>query len=320
MMHLDMAESLLSLLGGFFALLALCVALLGVVKRSKSADENQIKLDFLRERVKAWGLFFLFLCGAVWCGVWGVGLFFAVISFQCFREYISMTKTKISDHHALIWSFYFFLPAHYVFLSLHWGTLFGVFIPVGAFLFLPMTAVLRKDTKQFLTRMAQIQWGLMICVYFLSYIPALVFLNPMDEAGKSLALIVFFLLLVFSANIFECIWNGLMPHCKVFPACLPEPKTVEGVIAGLVGALVIGSMFYGFTALSFKQVLFIVPATVLAGCVGRMVLAAIKQDKGMENWSYRHGSMSRSGMLDLMDSFCFAAPVFFYTCYFLRGV
>ena len=44
-------------------------------------------------------------------------------------------------------------------------------------IFLAIRAALAGDTDRFLERTATTQWGLMICVYFVSYVPALLMLR-----------------------------------------------------------------------------------------------------------------------------------------------
>lgn len=51
--------------------------------------------------------------------------------------------------------------------------LFSIVIPVYAFLLIPARIALSGDSKRFLERIARIQAGLLICVYCLSYAPAL---------------------------------------------------------------------------------------------------------------------------------------------------
>jgi cytidylyltransferase family len=54
------------------------------------------------------------------------------------------------------------------------------------------------------------------------------------------------------------------------------------------------------------------------GFFGGLVMSAIKRDYGVKDW----GNMIRGhgGMLDRVDSICFAAPVFFHiTRYFWNG-
>jgi phosphatidate cytidylyltransferase len=47
-----------------------------------------------------------------------------------------------------------------------------IFIPVYAFIFIPVRAALAGETTDYLERTCKIQWGLMVCVYFISYGPA----------------------------------------------------------------------------------------------------------------------------------------------------
>lgn len=48
----------------------------------------------------------------------------------------------------------------------------------------------------------------------------------------------------------------------------------------------------------------------IVGFLGGLVMSAIKRDSGIKDW----GAMIRGhgGMLDRVDSICFAAPVFFH--------
>ena len=56
-------------------------------------------------------------------------------------------------------------------------------------------------------------------------------------------------------------------------------------------------------------------AIVVAGFFGGLVMSAVKRDAGVKDWS--HLIPGHGGMLDRIDSLCFAAPVFFHlTRYF----
>mgnify|MGYP000228698151 CR=1 FL=1 len=53
------------------------------------------------------------------------------------------------------------------------------------------------------------------------------------------------------------------------------------------------------------------PLTVnLLGFAGGLVMSAIKRDRGVKDWG--HMIEGHGGMLDRMDSVCFAAPIFFH--------
>ena len=68
---------------------------------------------------------------------------------------------------------------------LQWYGLFSILIPVYVSIFLAIRTALAGDTDRFLERTATTQWGLMICVYFVSYVPALLMLRiPGLRSGR----------------------------------------------------------------------------------------------------------------------------------------
>ena len=69
------------------------------------------------------------------------------------------------------------LPFQYFLIWIEWYGLFSIFIPVYAFLFLPILAALPGDARHFMQRTATIQWGLMISVFCISHVPALLTLE-----------------------------------------------------------------------------------------------------------------------------------------------
>ena len=107
------------------------------------------------------GLAFLF-------GKAGVILLFAFVSFAALREFLTLTHTRRGDHWALLAAFFVVLPLQYYLIWIDWYGLYSIFIPVYGFLLLPILAALRGDTTRFLERIAEVQWGLMICVFCLS--------------------------------------------------------------------------------------------------------------------------------------------------------
>jgi predicted CDP-diglyceride synthetase/phosphatidate cytidylyltransferase len=55
--------------------------------------------------------------------------------------------------------------------------LFTVFIPVYVFLAIPVVSALANDPQRFLERNAKLQWGIMVCIYGMSHVPALMLLD-----------------------------------------------------------------------------------------------------------------------------------------------
>ena len=182
-------------------------------------------------------------------------------------------------------------------------------IPVYAFLLLPIVAVLGADTTRFLERAAKVQWGLMVCVYCVSHVPALLALDIPGFEGRNVLLIVFVVLIVQASDVFQYVWGKLLGRRKLAPAVSPS-KTVEGLVGGVASATLVGAAMWWITPFSPLQAGAIALVINLAGFFGGLVLSAIKRDRGVKDWGYMvegHG-----GMLDRVDSLSFAAPIFFH--------
>jgi len=308
-MSMASAEALRIVFAGLFVALVFFSLVGRVLKWHFAAHKPHTVIDNLNTRIQAWWAMIIFIGIAIWIGKLGLLILFGFISFQCLREYISVTKTRIADHHALVWCFYFFLPLQYILIGLDWYGLFSILIPVYAFLLLPISAALKEDTKQFLSRAAQVQWGLMICVYCLSYVPALMSLQIPGYEGANALLIVFLILTVQSSDVFQYIWGKLLGRHKLSPQISPS-KTLEGLIGGVASSTLMGAAMWWITPFSMWQAALIALAINLMGFFGGFVLSAIKRDRGVKDW----GNMieGHGGMLDRVDSISFSAPIFFH--------
>ena len=300
---------LLTLFLGIFAVLVAASAL-GVLLRARpGAEASRAVVDNLNTRLKAWWAMLLLLALAFWMGQTGVILLFAFISFQSLREFVSLTYTRRGDHFALLAGFFVFLPLQYALIAVNWYGLFSVLIPVYAFLLMPIFAALHEDTTRFLERMAKLQWGLMICVYSLSHVPALMTLEIPGYAGRNALLVMFLLLTVQSSDVFQYVWGKLLGRHRLAPRISPS-KTVEGLVGGVLSATAVGAALWWITPFTPVQAGFMALTVNILGFFGGFVLSAIKRDRGVKDW----GSLieGHGGMLDRVDSISFAAPVFFH--------
>lgn len=306
---MSLNETLIILFGGIFAVLAVASATGAVLKYRFAPDVPHGVIDNLNSRIKAWWVMILLIGGAIWMGKGGVIALFAFISFQSLREFISLTHTRRGDHRALLWSFFFFLPLQYYLIATDWYGLFSILIPVYAFLLLPISAALGSDTTRFLERAAKIQWGLMICVYCLSHVPALLTLEIPGYLGRNALLVVFLILTVQSSDVFQYVWGKLLGRHKISTSISPS-KTLEGLVGGVLTSTAVGAALWWITPFNPWQAGLIAFAITIMGFFGGFVLSAIKRDRGVKDW----GSMieGHGGMLDRVDSISFSAPIFFH--------
>ncbi|WP_230621725.1 phosphatidate cytidylyltransferase [Aggregatibacter sp. Marseille-P9115] len=266
-------------------------------------------IDNLNARINAWWVMILIIFAAAALGFYGViGLFF-VISFMALREFLSLLYIRRGDHLALAACFYVILPLQYFLVAIDWFSMFTIFIPVYGFLFLPILSALLGDTAHFLDRSTKVQWALMISVFCISHIPAILTLDIEGFEDKKLLLMIFLILVVQSSDVLQYVWGKLFGKHKIAPKLSPS-KTVEGFVGGVVSASVLGGLLYWLTPFNPVQAVLMSLLICLMGFLGGLVMSAMKRSMGVKDW----GNMisGHGGMLDRMDSLCFAAPIFFH--------
>ncbi|MCC6195387.1 MAG: phosphatidate cytidylyltransferase [Burkholderiales bacterium] len=266
-------------------------------------------VDNLNARIKAWWVMVLAVGLAFLFGKLGVVLLFAFISFFALREFLSLTYTRSSDYFALAVAFFVVLPVQYALVYTGWYGLFSIFVPVYVCLLLPILEVLAGDITRFLERTSKIQWGLMICVYCISHVPALLTLTIPGYEGRNLLLIAFLVIVVQSSDVLQYVWGKLIGKHKVAPEVSPS-KTVEGLVGGVLAATALGAALWWITPFNAWQAALMALAINVMGFFGGLVMSAIKRDRGVKDWG--HMIEGHGGMLDRLDSVVFAAPIFFH--------
>lgn len=266
-------------------------------------------IDNLNARINAWWVMILIIFAAAALGFYGVNGLFFVISFMALREFLSLLYIRRGDHLALAACFYVILPIQYILVAIDWFSMFTIFIPVYGFLFLPILSALLGDTAHFLDRSTKVQWALMISVFCISHIPAILTLDIEGFEDKKLLLMIFLILVVQSSDVLQYVWGKLFGKHKIAPKLSPS-KTVEGFVGGVVSASVLGGLLYWLTPFNPVQAVLMSLLICLMGFLGGLVMSAMKRSMGVKDW----GNMisGHGGMLDRMDSLCFAAPIFFH--------
>ncbi|MCX7300372.1 MAG: phosphatidate cytidylyltransferase [Rhodobacterales bacterium] len=259
-------------------------------------------------RIYSWWTMVIFFALALLTGLFGVVLLFTFSAFAALREFYTFSYKSQADHLALALAFFLILPLQFAFVWSGWAELFTVFIPVYAFLMLPMVSVLRGDPNRFLNRVSETQWGLMICVYCISHVPALMTLDLPGFEGRGVLLIAFLVMVVQIGDLLDIYFGRRIGRTRIAPGL--SPKTWEGLVCGVVAAAVTGAMLYWMTPFSPLAAMAMAAVASVTGMFGNLVLTAIKRDKGVRDWS--HLIPGQGGLLDQLDSVIFAAPIFYH--------
>ncbi len=306
----------IGLIGGILLLLGAAEAVVRILKNRQDSGVDPAILATFRLRVRAWWSLFavlaaaFFLDNAFSMGKTATVVLFGLIAFWALREFITLTPTRPGDHHALFWVFFIFTPLQFVLVGLGWYQYYSVLIPICGLLFIPWRIAMAGDRKRFLERMAKIQAGLLICVYCLSYAPAIMTLDlPGEAAGRNVNLLLFFVLIVQLSDALQYVWAQIPSRHVIVPTISPN-RTWEGLIGGSASVALIGIALCWATPFPFWLAGLMSLVVSLLGFAGGLTMSAIKRDRGVKDY----GTLveGHHGVLDRVDSLCFAAPVFFH--------
>jgi phosphatidate cytidylyltransferase len=293
---------------GVLGLLALSSLIGLVLKAVIKKPEAQATISNLNARIGAWWIMSAIFALTLVIGPIGSLVLFGLMSFLALREYVTLLPTRRADHRTLFWAFFIFTPLQYFLIAIQWYGMFAILIPVFAFLFVPARLAIAGDTEAFLERASTIQWGLMICVYCLSYTPALLMLQ-IPGYGRPAKLMLYLVLVDQLSDVLQYVWGKMLGRHKIAPVVSPN-KTWEGFIGGVLSATAIGTALWWMTPFTPAVAAPVSLAIALMGFAGGLTMSAIKRDRGVKDY----GTLIKGhgGILDRMDSMCFAAPVFFH--------
>ncbi len=285
--------------------------------------ENDIRTQDIKELNSLLNTSWL-MCTVFWVG-WASGetvatVLFGLIAFFALREFITLSPTRHGDHRSLVLAFFVVLPVQFWLVITERFDLVTVFIPVYVFLAIPVVSALANDPQRFLERNAKLQWGIMVCVYGISHVPALLLLDFPGYGGKN-AFLVFFLVFVVQTGMLV---QHLAARKWQRPPTAPQVSQSFNWASWLIGLAVggfVGGLMSGLTPFKPAQAVAMALIACVAGSLGHLVMKALKRDRGITNWGSEGKSVTgASGLLDRVDALCFSAPVFFHSVRWYFGL
>jgi phosphatidate cytidylyltransferase len=293
--------------------LALATSAGQVLRHQPDVGLNPAVVRTFNSRIRAWWLMCTVLAASFLMGP-GVTVFlFGLISFWALREFITLTPTRLGDHRTLFWVFFLFTPLQYVLVAYDKYEMYSILIPVYGSLFILARVALAGDYKRFLERTAKIQAGMIICVYCLSHAPALLYLDlkrvsPGDDKANA-RLLFFFILMVQLNDVLQYGWSKMFGR-RVIASMISPSKTWEGFFGGAGSTALLGMALYWATPFEPWEAAILSLVIAMMGFAGGMTMSAIKRDRGVKD--YGTLVVGHGGVLDRIDSVCFAAPVFYH--------
>lgn len=289
------------------ALLVVSTAIVFVLKRIHPG-KNYRELE---QRTNTWWIMAALVFGAVLMPEAGGTSLFALLSFWALKEFVTLLETRPADHKALAAAF-LAVPVHYWWIHTDWYGMFIVFIPVYVFLLLPALLVLAKDTAGFIASVSQLQWGLMAFVFglgHLAYLSRIPLRLPPGVDGRTLLLFLIFTVEI--SDVLQYVWGKTLGRHKILPAVSPN-KTWEGFVLGTLSASAASLVIRFLTPFLRAECFLVALALTFAGFLGGAVMSAVKRDFGVKDF----GALipGHGGVLDRVDSLCYAAPLFFHYC------
>ena len=307
---------------GLLVLASVSLFLLSM-REHEDAQAQQTQSERMQDLSKllrtSWVLIFVF-----WVA-WLAGditrlVLFALGSFFALREFLTLSPTRQGDHRSLVLAFFAVLPLQYFLVGTEHFNLFTVFIPVYVFLALPVASALANDPVRFLERNAKLQWGIMVCIYGMSHVPALMLLDFPRYDKQNAFLVLFLVLVVQTCMVTQHLVARYRPKTPA-AAQISQSFTWHSWGWGMAAGSLLGAVLAGITPFVPGQAFALSFIACAAGSLGHLVMKALKRDRGIPIWRGQQKSVTGAGgMLDRIDSLCFAAPVFFHSVHWYFGL
>jgi phosphatidate cytidylyltransferase len=127
--------------------------------------------------------------------------------------------------------------------------------------------------------------------------------------GSNAGLLFYFILIVQLNDVFQYVWGHLLGRHVIAPQ-INASRTWEGFIGGILSTMLVGTLLCWATPFKAWEAACIAGIVAIMGFAGSMTMSGIKRDRGVKDY----GTLvsGHAGVLDRIDSICFAAPVFFH--------
>ena len=183
-------------------------------------------------------------------------------------------------------------------------TLFCLF---AGFFLIYFLEIYSKDDNSALLDISVSFTGFFYTVWMLSFVMKINYFPGID-GRKFLFLLI---IITKSTDIFAYIAGKSIGNIKLCPRISPN-KTVEGALGGFAGAIVSSVIFIHFfiKSMNIKNAVILGILIGIIGQLGDLVESLLKRDAEVKDSSQRFPGLG--GVLDILDSILFTAPVMYF--------
>ena len=248
---------------------------------------------------------------SVTTGSLGSILLFTLISFLALREFVTLAPTRPGDHRALFWCFFVATPLEYFLIWIGWYGMFSIFIPVYVSIFLAIRTVLAGDTDTLPRAHGEDSMGTDDLRLLRELRAGAADARASPATTHRNAMLIFFLVLVVQlSDVLQYVWGKSLRQAAASRRRSARTRPGKGFVGGILSATAVGAALWWATPFTPAQAALMALVATIMGFSGGLVMSAIKRDRGVKDY----GSLieGHGGMLDRIDSLCFAAPVFFH--------
>ncbi len=153
-----------------------------------------------------------------------------------------------------------------------------------------------------------------VTIFGIVYVPVLIMFLPMLRSSKNGAILIWYIIICgWATDIFAYLAGKIFGEKKHKFSKISPNKSIEGCVAGAVGAIVISLIYtivcnkYFFTNISYIYIALIALILSAIGQVGDFAASSIKRFNDIKDY----GTLipGHGGMLDRIDSILFIAPI-----------
>jgi len=237
-------------------------------------------------------------------------IYIAFVSFLALKEFLSITPTRRTDRRVLLWA-YLSIPIQFFFIWMGWFEAFILFVPIHVFLIFPMVMIIMGDTEGFLRAWSMLGWGIITTVYTLGYLAAVLVLPVLaDRAAEGIGLALFLVGLAKINHAAHYIFGQRFSN-PALSFSVSETRNWASLVGGILITIPLAWLLAPLiTPFGRLNAIWIGVLISISGFIGYIILSAIKTSLNLRD----RGSMTpgSGGVLNRIDTFVYAAPLYFY--------